>query len=122
MKRDTFIELVREALDALPRKFRKHIQNVAVVVEDYPPEERNANGLLMGIFEGTPRTAESFFSLATGPNRIALYQKNIEAHAEYVAAERGRPVEDIIREEVRLTVVHEFGHYFGLDEEAMKDV
>ena len=60
--------------------------------------------------------------LCAGPNRIVLYQKNIEAHAEDVAAEGGRSVEVIIREEVRLTVLHEFGHYFGLDEEALKDV
>jgi len=51
-----------------------------------------------------------------------LYQKNIEAHADDVAAEEGRSAEEIIREEVRLTVLHEFGHYFGLDEEALEDV
>ena len=64
----------------------------------------------------------SFFGVDTGPNRIVLYQKNIEAHAENVAAEEGRSVEGIIREEVLLTVLHEFGHYFGLDEEALKDL
>ena len=122
MKREPFLELVREALDSLPRKFRRHIQNVAVVVEDHPPEQYDRNGLLMGIFQGTPRTEQSFFNVASGPNRIVLYQKNIEAHAGYVAAEAGRSVEEAIREEIRLTVVHEFGHYFGLDEEALRDV
>ena len=82
----------------------------------------NAGIGLMGIFEGTPRTEQSFFSVGTGPSRIVLYQKNIEAHAEDVAAEAGRSVEEIVREEVRLTVLHEFGHYFGLDEEALEDV
>ena len=122
MRREPFLELVREAMDSLPRKFRKHIQNVVVVVEDHAPEGRDPNDLLMGIFEGTPRTEQSFFRADTGPNRIVLYQRNIEAHAEDVAAEEGRSVEEIIREEVRLTVLHEFGHYFGLDEEALKDV
>ena len=122
MRREPFLELVREAMDSLPRKFRKYIQNVAVVVEDHAPEGRDPNNLLMGIFEGTPRTEQSFFGAVTGPNRVVLYQKNIEAHAEDVAAEEGRSVEEIIREEVRLTVLHEFGHYFGLDEEALKDV
>jgi predicted Zn-dependent protease with MMP-like domain len=122
MRREPFLELVREAMDSLPRKFRKHIQNVAVVVEDHAPEGRDPNDLLMGVFEGTPRTEQSFFGADTGPNRIVLYQKNIEAHAEDVAAEEGRSVEEIIREEVRLTVLHEFGHYFGLDEEALEDV
>lgn len=122
MRREPFLELVREAMDSLPRKFRKHIQNVAVVVEDHPPEGRDPNDLLMGIFEGTPRTERSFFGADTGPNRIVLYQKNIEARAEDVASEEGRSVEEIIREEVLLTVLHEFGHYFGLDEEALEDV
>jgi len=122
MRREPFLELVREALDSLPRKFRRHIQNVALVVEDRPPEGRDTNDLLMGVFEGTPRTEQSFFSAETRPSRIVLYQKNIEAHAEDVAAEEGRSVEEIIREQVRLTVLHEVGHYFGLDEGALKDV
>jgi predicted Zn-dependent protease with MMP-like domain len=122
MRREPFLELVREAMDSLPRKFRKHIQNVAVVVEDHAPEGRDPNDLLMGVFEGTPRTEQSFFGTNTGPNRIVLYQKNIEAHAEDVANEEGRSVEEMICEEVRLTVLHEFGHYFGLDEEALEDV
>jgi predicted Zn-dependent protease with MMP-like domain len=122
MRREPFLELVREAMDSLPRKFLKHIQNVAVVVEDHTPKGRDPNDLLMGVFEGTPRTEQSFFGANTGPNRIVLYQKNIEAHAEDVAAEEGRSVEEIIREKVRLTVLHEFGHYFGLDEEALEDI
>jgi len=122
MRRDSFLELVSEAMDSLPRKFRRHIQNVAVVVEDHAPKGRDPNDLLMGVFEGTPRTEQSFFGTNTGPNRIVLYQKNIETHAEDVANEEGRSVEEIIREEVRLTVLHEFGHYFGLDEEALEDV
>jgi predicted Zn-dependent protease with MMP-like domain len=122
MRREPFLELVREALDSLPRKFRRLIQNVAVVVEDHTPEGGDPNHLLMGVFEGTPRTGQRFFGPYFGPSRIVLYQKNIEAHAEEVAAERCRSVEEIIREEVRLTVLHEFGHYFGLGEEALKDV
>src|SRR5713101_5667793 len=105
MRREPFLELVRETMDSLPRKFRRHIQNVAVVVEDHAPEGRDPNDLLMGIFEGTPRTEQSFFGADTGPNRIVLYQKNIEAYAEAVAAEKGRSIEEIIREEVRLTVL-----------------
>jgi len=122
MRREPFRELVREAVDSLPPKFRRHIQNVAVVVEDHTREERDPNHLLMGVFEGTPRTEQSFFGADTGPNRIVLYQKNIEARAEDMAAEEGRSVEAVIREEVRLTVLHEFGHYFGLDEKALEDV
>jgi len=120
MRREDFVELVGAALDALPQKFRKHIQNVAVVVEEVPAEEKAPGQLLMGIFQGTPRTQESFFNVPGGPNRIVLYQKNIEAHARAVAAKDGRAMDEVIGEEVRLTVLHEFGHYFGLDEKALE--
>src|SRR5260370_36487433 len=122
MRREPFLELVREAMDSLPRKFRGHIQNVAVVVEDRAPEGRDPNDLLMGVFEGTPRTKQGFFVAHTGPNRIVLYHNNCEAHSEDVASEEGRSVEETLREEVRLTILHEFGHYFGLDEDALDDL
>jgi predicted Zn-dependent protease with MMP-like domain len=122
MKREPFLELVREALDGLPGKFRGRMENLAVVVEDYPPQERDSGDLLLGIFEGTPRTEQSVFDLDTGPARVVLFQKNIEAYAQEAAGAEGRTVEEIIREEVRLTVLHELGHYFGLGEEALDDV
>jgi len=122
MKREPFLELVREAMDGLPRKFRGRIENLAVVVEDYPPRGRDSGDLLMGVFEGTPRTEQSVFDLEAGPARVVLFQKNIEAYAREAAGAEGRPVEEIIREEVRLTVLHELGHYFGLDEDALEDV
>lgn len=122
MKREPFLELVREALDSLPRKFRGQMENIAVVVEDQPPQDRDSDGLLMGVFEGTPRTEQSFFDVHSGPARVVLFQKNIEAYARDAAGADGRPVEAIIREEVRLTVLHELGHYFGLDEDALQDV
>ncbi len=61
MRREPFLELMREAMDSLLRKFRKHIQNVAVVVEDHTPKGRDRNNLLMGGFYGAPRTEQSFF-------------------------------------------------------------
>jgi predicted Zn-dependent protease with MMP-like domain len=119
MKREAFLELVREALDALPLRFRERMENIAVVVHDNPPDGDDA---LMGVFDGTPRTEQSFFDLESAPARVVLYQKNIETYAREAAGEEGRSVEEIIREEVRLTVLHEVGHYFGLDEGALEDV
>ena len=60
-----------------------------------------------------PATQKSVFDLSHGPNRIVLYQKNIEAVCVSDAE---------IRHEVRQTVLHELGHYFGMDEEQLKDV
>ena len=122
MNRESFLVLVREALDSLPPKFRQHIQNVAVIVEEEAPAETGSDELLLGTFEGVSRTEESFFSLESGPSRIMLYQKEIEARAKDLALSERRPLADVIREEVCLTVLHEFGHYFGLDEKSLEDI
>jgi predicted Zn-dependent protease with MMP-like domain len=60
-----------------------------------------------------PTTKKSIFNLSSGPDNIVLYQKNIEAVCSTEAE---------IREQIRLTVIHELGHYFGLDENQLKDV
>jgi len=127
MEREKFVKLVDEALGALPMRFRKRIHNVAVVVENVPPDQlsrsdlRNlgiidsddAENLVLGVFEGVPATKKSVFDLSAGPDRIVLYQKNIEAVCSN---------EDEIRKEIRLTVIHELGHYFGMTEVQLEDV
>ena len=119
MKRERFKRLVEEALEVLPEKFARLVKNVAVVVEDEPKGARARPGpgedpesLLMGEYIGVPRTERGAWE-ALPPDRIVLYQKNIEAACES---------EEEIREEVRLTVLHELGHYFGMDEEQLEDV
>jgi predicted Zn-dependent protease with MMP-like domain len=121
MKREPFLELVRQALDSLPKGFREQMENLVVVVEDVPPQGAEADDL-MGVFEGVPRTEQSFFDTQAGPCRVVLFQKNIEGYAQELAKEVRRSVEEVIREEVRLTVLHEVGHYFGLGEDALEDV
>jgi len=59
-----------------------------------------------------PTTKKSVFD-PTGPDHIVLYQKNIEAVCSSEAE---------VREQIRLTVIHELGHYFGMDENQLKDV
>jgi len=134
MKRERFVKLVEEALEALPEKFARLVKNVAVVVEDEPSREAaqrlrsgpaagsgqageqhgdaGEEGLLMGEYIGVPLTERGAWE-APPPDKIVLYQKNIEAACE---------TEDEIREEVRLTVLHELGHYFGMDEQQLEDV
>ena len=118
MKREHFAKVVEEALDSLPQEFRSHIRNVAVLVEDMPPNQPSPRAgqqrqLLLGLFHGVPSTKKSVFDLPTGPDYIVLYQKNIEAVCSSEAE---------VRKQIRLTVIHELGHYFGLDEEQLKDV
>ena len=118
MKREQFVKIVEETLDSLPQEFRSRIRNVAVLVEDFPPNQPSQQSgqqrrLLLGIFHGVPTTRKSVFELSTGPDYIVLYQKNIEAVCSSEAE---------VREQIRLTVMHELGHYFGMDENQLKDV
>jgi predicted Zn-dependent protease with MMP-like domain len=116
MEREAFAKVMQEVLDSLPEEFRDRIRNVAVLVKDYPPGQTPSSHprkLLLGLFHGIPMTKKSVFNLPTGPDYVVLYQKNIEAVCS---------TEEEIREQIRLTVIHEFGHYFGMNEEQLKDV
>ena len=118
MKREHFVKLVEDALDSLPQEFRSRIRNVAILIEDMPPNQPSPQSgqqrrLLLGLFHGVPTTKKSIFDLPSGPDHIVLYQKNIEAVCSSEAE---------VREQIRLTVIHELGHYFGLDENQLKDV
>ena len=118
MERKEFAKIMQEVLDSLPKEFRDRIRNVAVLLEDFPSVQLSTPSgqpkkLLLGLFHGVPMTKKSVFALPTGPDYVVLYQKNIEAVCSTEAE---------IREQIRRTVIHEFGHYFGMDEEQLKDV
>ena len=118
MKREDFVTVAEETLDSLPEEFRIRIQNVAILVEDFPANQQPSKlgqrrQLLLGIFHGVPATKRSVFNLPTGPDHIVLYQKNIEAVCSNEAE---------VRHQVRQTLIHELGHYFGMTEEQLKDV
>ena len=118
MTREEFVNVAQETLDSLPEEFRSRIQNVAILVEDYPPKQsRSQPGqrrqLLLGIFLRVPATKRSVFNLTTGPDHIVLYQKNIESVCQSEAE---------VRHQIRQTLIHELGHYFGMTEEQLKDV
>ena len=98
-----FEELVADALDGLPEGFG--FSNVVVVVED----ERPGNPHLLGLYEGIPLTERQHYSGAL-PDRITVYRLPLCRHAT--------DLEDLVRQ-VRVTVVHEFGHHVGLDEDRL---
>ncbi|MGD0126022.1 MAG: metallopeptidase family protein [Terriglobia bacterium] len=112
MDRTRFEELVEQALDDLPEAFREKLTNVAIMVEDLPPEEPRRGGLLLGLFHGIPRTEKSIF-FSSPPDRIFLYQRNIEAVCRSEAE---------VRRQIRATLLHEVGHYFGLSEDELRAV
>jgi len=119
MKHEDFVRVAEETLDSLPEEFRIRIQNVAILVEDFPANQRppklgqQRRRLLLGLFHGVPTTKRSVFSLPTGPDHIVLYQQNIEAVCSSDAE---------VRHQIRQTLIHEPGHYFGMTEEQLKDV
>jgi predicted Zn-dependent protease with MMP-like domain len=119
VSRREFELLAERAMSRLPREFTRLMRNVAVVVEDYPSEDDAAltgvpRGELMGVFRGVPHGAqEGFFDIPHPlPDEVALFQRNIEAACDSRVG---------LVEEIRMTLLHEVGHYFGLSEEDLDE-
>jgi predicted Zn-dependent protease with MMP-like domain len=112
MQRKRFEKLLEEALERLPEYFRAKLTNVAILIEDRPPRDSERQGILLGLFHGVPLTEKSTFQM-TLPDRIVIYRKNIEAVCS---------TDEEIRQEIRATLLHELGHYFGLSEDELRDV
>jgi predicted Zn-dependent protease with MMP-like domain len=119
MTRDRFTRLVEQVLTDIPRRFRDAMRNVAVVVEDEPSPElleeldMEPDDTLFGLYQGTPLTEREATYGNTLPDRISIYQSPIEDACES---------DEEIRQCVAETVIHEFGHYFGLSEEEIEEI
>jgi predicted Zn-dependent protease with MMP-like domain len=119
MTRDRFRQLVADALDTIPGRFRRHLQNIAIVVEDEPPpallDEMGIEppDTLLGVYQGTPLTERRWDYGNVLPDRIALFQAPIENACDTDA--------DVVTE-IGETLIHEVGHYFGLSEEELEEV
>lgn len=116
MDRQRFERLVEEALDQLPEFFQSRLENLAVIVEDEPsPEvvEEFADDGILGLYQGIPLPDRSVWDDNPYPDVISIYQRNIESIAS--------TNEEVI-EEVRITVMHEIGHYFGMDEDDLAEL
>ena len=119
MTRDRFRKLVAEALDTIPARFRSHLQNIAIVVEDEPSPallaemEIEPPDTLFGLYQGTPLTERGWGYGNTLPDRITIYQQPIEDVSE---------TEDDVVTEVGETLIHEVGHYFGMSEEDIEEI
>jgi predicted Zn-dependent protease with MMP-like domain len=117
--RKRFEQLVADALRTIPADLRRALDNIAVTVEDEPTAAQLAelemapDELLFGLYQGTPLPDRSPLQPYTLPDVITIFQRPLEAACE--------SEEDII-EEIRLTVVHEIAHYFGIDEERLAEM
>jgi predicted Zn-dependent protease with MMP-like domain len=103
-----FEDEVRAALDELPPHIAAALRNVAVVVEDEHPEDPD----LFGLYHGVPLT-ERGDEAGLLPDTISIYR---------VPLEESFADPEELREEIRITVLHELGHYFGLDEERIAEL
>ena len=108
MTRAEFEEHVRAALDSLPPHIAAALQNVAVVVEDENPEDPD----LFGLYHGVPLT-ERGVEAPLEPDTISVY---------YLPLSEDFPEPEELREEIRITVLHELGHYFGMDEDRLDEL
>jgi predicted Zn-dependent protease with MMP-like domain len=119
MTRVAFEQLVSEAITLIPQRFRDHMMNLAIVVEDHPSAELlesmdlDSTDSLYGLYEGTPLPERVWAHGNALPDRITLYQEPIEEDCED---------DDQMREMIGETLIHEVGHYFGLSEEEIEDI
>ena len=119
LPRNEFEELVVLALRKLPRFFKKKMKNVDVVVEDRASRDFLAeNGLvspfeLLGLYQGIPLDRRGFYYGNVLPDKITLFQIPIESMCR---------TKEEIEDKVREVVVHEVGHYFGLDDEKLREL
>ena len=107
LSRRRFERLVAKALAGLPEEFQSRLENLVVLIENEPPEDMIGT---LGLYEGVPLT-ERTSDYTSFPDRITLFKGPIE---------RACRTEEEIEGEVRLTVLHEVGHFFGLGEEQLE--
>jgi predicted Zn-dependent protease with MMP-like domain len=119
MTREAFKQLVAEAVMLIPKRFRREMKNLALVVEDDPPPELldemeiEPPDSLYGLYHGTPLPERTWGFGNTLPDRITIYQRPIEEDCED---------DDEIRAVIGETLIHEVGHYFGMSEEEIEEI
>ena len=105
---ERFEEMVTEALDGLPPEFGDRMKNIAVLVE----HGQGPRGLL-GLYQGVPLTSRTSNYSGVLPDRITIYQQAICAICNSEAE---------VVEQVRRTVIHEVGHYFGISDSRLREL
>ncbi len=116
---EAFEAVVEDALARLPEPVRRYLSNVAISVEDLPSEEELRGSdpplspSILGIFRGAPLPQKaSMDPWSHFPSSIALFQRNLERHVRD---------EEELREEIEVTLLHEVGHFLGLDEDDLRE-
>jgi predicted Zn-dependent protease with MMP-like domain len=110
MSTDRFEELVADALDTVPDALMKLLDNVVVLVADAP---RNGDPHLLGLYEGYPLTERGSGYVAVLPDRISIFRRSI--------LRISNTEEDVVAQ-VRITVVHEIAHHFGIGDARLHEL
>jgi predicted Zn-dependent protease with MMP-like domain len=119
MEAELFENLVADALEALPTFFQDKLDNVEVVVEDWPDHHtmrlarvRSPYGLL-GFYHGVPLTERTSYYGLVAPDKISIYRRPIEAQCR---------TEDELSAMVRRVVLHELAHHFGISDDRLHEI
>ena len=113
MEKEEFEKLVADAVDDLPDEFREKLENVNVVVEEYPSralaKKMNLKSpkYLLGLYQGVPQNRRGWGYSMVMPDKISIYKNNIEGICK---------TDEEIKSKVKEVVIHEIGHHFGLSE------
>ena len=119
MTRGEFEEVVSRALEDLPREIQEAMENVAVVVRNWPTRQQlHGNDVrsryhLLGLYEGVPQTERDTGYGMVLPDRITIFQRPLE---------RFYPNPEELAKEIRNTVVHEVAHHFGISDERLHEM
>tara|TARA_B100000686_G_C16720441_1_gene934618 strand:- start:334 stop:720 length:387 start_codon:yes stop_codon:yes gene_type:complete len=113
---EVFNQFVDEALEGVPENLSSHIENLSIVVDSFPDEDQlfsvglQPGDTLFGLYQGVPLPLRSANYSLVLPDVITIYKDVIEAECR----------SDLeIREQVRKTVIHELGHYFGFNDDEL---
>lgn len=111
MTNEDFGQIVRDTIEHLPREFKSQLDNVDIVIEDWPGEDLPVitPGLLLGLYQGLPKTKRFSYSLL--PDKITIFKGPI-LHIAHDDNEAKQIIKD--------TVLHELGHHFGLSDEELR--
>jgi predicted Zn-dependent protease with MMP-like domain len=119
MQREKFEELVLDAISNMPAEFKELLENIDIVVEDWPSNTQIKKlGLknkyeLLGLYEGIPRTRRDHSYNLALPDKITIFQKPLEADCSS---------DQDLKKEIIRTVKHEIAHYFGLDDDRLEEI
>jgi predicted Zn-dependent protease with MMP-like domain len=125
--RHIFDEILQRLIDELPEQLHELLEEVPLIVEDDPSPrllaemEVGRDGLLCGLHWGTPLTHRSVEAPAHMPDRMMLFRRPIMLVARYPGRRR-REALDRLERQIRITLLHEIGHHFGLDEDDLAEL